>query len=88
MAHSVQKFILLAAVVYGTAATAQEAIQLLEPGIGYSRLKKWVAGGRCVPGAPRSKPSPQATMARVLLQTLDPVAFALARSPLSTQRRH
>jgi hypothetical protein len=30
MAHSVQKFILLAAVVYGTAATAQEAIQLLE----------------------------------------------------------
>jgi hypothetical protein len=41
MAMSVHKFILIAAAVYGTAATAQETIQLLEPGIGYSRLKKW-----------------------------------------------
>ena len=41
MALSIQKLILIAAVVSATAATAQEPIQLLEPGIGYSRLKKW-----------------------------------------------
>jgi hypothetical protein len=48
MAISIQKFILLAAAVYNTAATAQEPIQLLEPGIGYSRLKKWAIDSNLV----------------------------------------
>jgi hypothetical protein len=41
MALSIQKLILITAAVYGTSATAQESIELLEPGIGYSRLKKF-----------------------------------------------
>ena len=48
MALSIQKFILLAAAVYGTAATAQEPIQILEPGTGYSRLKKWAIDSKLV----------------------------------------
>jgi hypothetical protein len=48
MATSVQKLILIGAAVYATAANAQEAIQLLEPGIGYSRLKKWAIDSELV----------------------------------------
>lgn len=48
MALLIQKFILIAAAVYGTAATAQEPIELLEPGIGYSRLKKWAIDSNLV----------------------------------------
>jgi hypothetical protein len=48
MALSLQKFILIATAVYSTAVAAQEPIQLLEPGIGYSRLKKWAIDSKLV----------------------------------------
>jgi hypothetical protein len=48
MALSIQKLILITAAVYGTSATAQESIELLEPGIGYSRLKKWAIDSNLV----------------------------------------
>jgi hypothetical protein len=48
MAVSIQKLILIAAAVYAPAAIAQEPIQILEPGIGYSRLKKWAIDSKLV----------------------------------------
>jgi hypothetical protein len=48
MALSIQKLILITAAVYSTSATAQEAIQVLEPGIGYSRLKQWALNSNLV----------------------------------------